>query len=517
MGSLLEDYIEGAPSLMSAYAGTPQDAPRLPIPPRPWHSELVGDMANYQRLLGNEAAFTGAENVIITGQQPGIFTGPLYTIYKAITAIQLADSVTRKSGAPAVPVYWVGGDDHDYDEIRRVHLLSKTHTSIPLALPSAHPVRSVFQLPAPAELHELVDEAARQAPGSEFSEEIRAFLHNSLEASANLSEWHARLMARLFQGTPLIFFTPELAAARRAAIPIFEREIRNPLASTDKLNEGGALLEAAGYGAQVVKADDSCNFFLESQGMRCRVRFADGQFRLPDTGEAFAEQELLPMLHDEPQRFTANVALRCIVQQHLFPARAYVAGPGELAYWGQLKGLFALFEEPMPIVYPRIRAVLTSMKTNKLLRKFDLSPADLMGPASDLEERALWASQQDPALALLARHQESLLASLAAMEADFDGLGRAGKAALTLAEGFSGHVRQGLEHLERNLLRADASRTEAVRGQVARLVTELAPERKPQERYYTLFSWLFQQGWGLVPRLAQALDHEDFSLQEVEL
>ncbi|MDP2323740.1 MAG: bacillithiol biosynthesis BshC, partial [Gammaproteobacteria bacterium] len=248
-----------------------------------------------------------------------------------------------------------------------------------------------------------------------------------------------------------------------------------------------------------------------------RVRFDGGRFILPDTGETFSEAELLALLACEPERFTANVALRCIVQQHLFPVRAYVAGPGELAYWGQLKGLFAQFEQPMPIVYPRIRAVLTSMKTNKLLRKLGLTPADLQGNLPDLEERALRASRQDPALGVLERHRAKLLASVESMESDFYAIGRGGAAAVGLAEQFRGQVRQGLDHMERNLLRVDTARTEAIQNQLARLSTELAPERKPQERYYTLFSWVFQHGWDLVPRLIAALDHNDFSLQEVEL
>ena len=519
MADLFQDYVRGVPALMAAYAGHPRDVANHAIAPRPWNPALVAGLAGYQTHLGSEAAFQGDEGVVITGQQPGIFTGPLYTIYKAITAIRLARTLSGESGSTFVPVYWVGGDDHDFEEISRVHLLGKQHTAVSLELPpeAGQQPRSIFRLPVSQSLHDLVDVAARQAAGSEFSGEVQAFLHESLEASANLSEWHARLVARLFRDTRLLLFTPELPEARRAAIPVFEREIRYPLASTERVNEGGARLEAAGYGAQVVKAEDACNFFLESAGMRCKVRHINGMFHLPDTGEQFDAAALLALLHESPERFTANVALRCIVQQHLFPVRAYVAGPGELAYWGQLKGLFEQFELPMPVVYPRIRAVLTSVKTNKLLARYGLSLADFEGSPADLEERALRASQQDPALAVLARHRPVLAASLDALQGDLRALGAKGKAAVPLADTFSGQVHQGLERLERSLLRADAHRTDTVRKQLERLTTELAPERKSQERYYTLFSWLFQHGWGLAPRLLDALDHEGFALQEVEL
>ena len=519
MGSLVEDYRAGDAGLMAFYGGDHRDSLHRGVSPAPWNPALVKDIRQFQTRIGGTGTMEGHEGVFITGQQPGIFTGPMYTIYKAITAIQLARAAQEASGEPFVPIYWVGGDDHDFAEISEVHLLGKGQIDVPLGLSPtpAQPAASIFRLPVPNSLHELADLAAAQAPGSEFTAEILNFLHESLDASANLSEWHARLMARLFHDTPLVFFTPDLAEARRAAIPIFEREIRNPLESTRRLNDGGARLEAAGYGAQVVKGDDACNFFVERRSMRCKVRFAEGAFLLPDTGERFTQAEILELLHREPELFTANVGLRCVVQQELFPVRAYVAGPGELAYWGQLKSFFEFFERPMPLVYPRIRGAITSLKSNKLLAKNGLKTSDLYGTAEAVEERALRAGVQDPSLAVLSRHAQSMLAELEAMQGEFEGLGKAGKHAVPLGGQFQSQVQQGLDYLERSLLRADENRTATVRSQLARLSTELAPNRKPQERHYTIFSWLFQYGWELVPRLTAALDHDNFSLQEVEL
>lgn len=520
MAELLRDYVEGNPALLAHYAAHPAAVFQHAIPPMSWDRALQDDVTNYQQHLGAPKSVPGDAGVFITGQQPGIFTGPLYTIYKAITALKLSEKGNESDGDGAfVPVYWVGGDDHDFDEIRRVHLLSKRHRAVPLVLDGAadQPSLSIFRLPARESLHDLIHIAAAEAPGSEFSAEIASFLHESVDAAENLSEWHARLMARLFRDTPLVIFTPELAAARRAAIPVFEREIDHPLRSTAQLNAGGASLEAAGYGAQVVKDAVSCNFFVEHKNLRCRVHYVDGKFLLPDTGERFSTSEMTAWLHRDPMAFTANVALRCVVQQHLFPVRAYIAGPGELAYWGQLKGVFEAFEYPMPVVYPRIRAVLTSLKTNKLLRNYGLQPEDLATPLTELEERALRQGTQDPSLSLLAKRRAEIEASVQGLLADLEGLGKKGRGASDLAGQFSGTVQQSLDHLERNLLRADANRTETVRNQLARLSTELAPERKPQERYYTLFSWLFHYGWDLVPRLIRELDANNHALQEVEL
>lgn len=519
MADLLADYVSGAPPLLENYAATPQAVLEQPTPPLPWDNTLAGAVREYQTHLGAPKSVNAMAPVYITGQQPGIFTGPLYTIYKAITAIQLAERAEARSGNSAIPMYWVGGDDHDFDEIARVHLLTKAHESLPLHLapaPDQH-ATSIFRLPVRPELHDLVEIAASEAPGSEHRDAVRGFLHDSLDAAGNLSEWHARLMARLFRDTPLVLFTPDLPEARRAAAPVFEREIQAPLASTERVNDGGARMENAGYDAQVVKDDSSCNFFLERDGQRCRVQFSDGAFHLPDTRERFSVQEMQQQLRDAPEQFTANVALRCIVQQHLFPVQAYVAGPGELAYWGQLKGLFNHFDTPMPVVYPRIRAVLTTIKTNKLMEKLGLRTADLDAPFMDLEERALRHASRHPGLDVFEARRAEIRETLQALESDLESLGRPGRGAADTSRQLSHRVERELERFERNLLHSDDARRAAIRSQLTRLTTERMPERKQQERYYTIFSWLFEYGWDLIPRLMEALDSEEFGLQEVEL
>ena len=519
MADLLGDYVAASPTLLQNYAAPPDAVFEHSLPAQSWAPGLRDALDGYQKHLGAPKTVAEGDPVFITGQQPGIFTGPLYTIYKAITALKLAERA-RESGHPdAVPIYWVGGDDHDFDEIASVHLLNKQHEASLLRLERdpGEADQSIFQIAVPPALHEMVDLAAAEAPGSEHRESVRDFLHESLEAAGNLSEWHARLMARLFRDTPLVLFTPELTEARVAAIPVFEREIETPGVSTKLLNAGGKRMEEAGYGAQVVKDGASCNFFVERDGRRCRVQYVDGLFLFPDTGERLDGAALRALLHEEPERFTANVALRCIVQQRLFPVRAYVAGPGELAYWGQLRDVFAHFNTPMPVVYPRMRAVLTSLKTNKLMDKLGLKTAELDAPLSELEELVLRATTKDPAMTVYAEGREALESELTRLLEQMMALGKSGRGAVDLTRSFQGQMEQALERLERGILRADENRIATVQKQLQRLTTERMPERKPQERFYTVFSWLFAHGWGLVPRLTESLDLAEYGLQEVEL
>lgn len=520
MSGLAADYLAGRPELTACFGGVhPREVLDHGVAPAPWHPELVAGIRRFQSEIGGAGRIDGDEGVFITGQQPGLFGGPLYTVYKALTALQLAAAAQEKTGGNFVPIYWVGGDDHDFAEIAELHILGKNHADFDLSLTPTpgQQAASIFRLPVPAALHDIAEQMAIAAPGSEHTAEVLQFLHESLDASANLSEWHARLMARLFRDTPLLIFSPDLPEARQLAVPVFETEIRNPLESTRRLNEGGAALEALGYGAQVVKDSAACNFFLERQGVRCRVRHDGDTFVVVETGERFSESALLEMLHRERALFTANVALRCIVQQHLFPARAYVAGPGELAYWAQMKGVFEHFNAPMPCVYPRLRAVLTSLKANKLLGKLGLALDDLYLPPGELEERALRGGAPAPGQAVLEQHRAALEGLLESLQADLKRTPALTREAPALAVRYADQVRQDLGHFERSLLRADEARLATVRTQLSRLCNELAPARQPQERHYTIFSWLFAYGFDLIPRLNAALDYRSAALQEVEL
>ncbi len=505
MAELFTDYIAQDPALLAFYAKPAQALFASPPPAASWPEAVAREMGA-----------RGDETVIVTGQQPGLFTGPLYTIYKAITTILAAERLQREQGVPCLPVFWVGGDDHDFEEVRSAHILTRRHTVETLRYEMGEDMegRSMFRLPLSQEAHSLVETAEALATGSEYAPEVAAFLHESLDEAASFSDWMARIMARLFQGTPLRIFAPDGSSARRAAVPVFARELTDPLATTRAVNAAGERLEALGYGAQVVKGESECAFFLEVAQRRCKVLFEDDRFVLPETGVAFTREEMAAMLEDTPGRFTANVALRCVVQQALFPVAAYVAGPGELAYWGQLKDVFARHGQSMPVVYPRLRAVLTHGKLNKLRRKYGFDLADLGRPEAELVERALRTAAAGPSLSVFAGQSPGVREAAAALR---ESLAQGEKAAADLAVAFERQITGALQRLERGLLYLDQTRADTVRRHVARLTASLAPGRKPQERVLNVLSFLFEHGWDLVPRLMGGLTLDDFSLQEIEL
>jgi bacillithiol biosynthesis cysteine-adding enzyme BshC len=519
MGNLFEDYCAQR-SLAAASFARDLDVVQAAGDDRlAWGAGLREALPEYQTALGLDRDIPADATVVITGQQPGIFTGPLYTIYKAVTAIRLARKVAEDTGRPCVPVFWVGGDDHDFEEVREVGLLTKHNTRLNLRFDPADHLDGapMYRVDTEASLQELIDLASAEAPGSEYADGVKAMLESTLENATSLAHWFALLMARLFEDTELCIFVPHLAAGRTGAVPILRREIEHPLKTTALANEGGAALIAAGYEAQVEKGQDECSFFLEMGGRRRKVLYTDGRFHIPEEKMSCTQEEMLTMLETSPERFTPNVVLRPVVQQALFPAAAYVAGPGEIAYWAQLRAVFDHMDQPMPVVYPRSRAVLTSIKLNKLLKKYGFSVEDLYAAPDALQDRALRAVARNPALEALEAHKVAIRESVSSLGQDFSRVkGRFGDLPGMHAT-FSEHVEKGIARLERALLQADEAQVDAARKQVERLCVSLAPDRKPQERVYTIFSWLFAYGPELVPRLVDRLDTDRFDLQEVEL
>lgn len=516
MRDLVEDYLAGDEAVAPFFEAMPPSLASKPPAPAVWNKELLAEIRAYQTLLGGGGTLRGDETAIVTGQQAGLLTGPLYTIYKAATAVRLAQELQARFGSPHVPVFWVHEDDHDFDEVASATLLTKQHTLLPLRYRPEGDVqeRPMHGVPVEPSLHALVDEAAHAANGSEYRNEVQAFLHESLDASASFSEWMARIMARLFQGTPLVIFTPALNTARKLAAPVFARELDEPGATTALALEAERTLAALGYVPQVSKRSEECAFFVLMDGRRRKVELRGDAFFLPEIRTTMTKDEMRRMLETEPGRFSANVLLRGVVQQSLLPATAYVAGPGEIAYWAQIRRIFVRHNTHMPIVYPRTRALLTTTKLRKLCAEFSVTQDELLGNPDTLRDRVLRRMTESPEMRYLRDNRAGVEGAADALA---QGLASINPMAGQMGAGLSRAITAQLDRMERVLARQDDSERRAIEQRLERLQRSLAPDRKPQERVLNVFSFVFSYGWELVPRLVQELDPHSFAVQEIEL
>lgn len=517
MTTIQEAYSQGHAEILSRFAAPPETLQNRKARPGKVSPALAQHINRFQKDLGTEKSpLTGSEAFIVTGQQPGYFTGPLYTIYKAITAIQGAQHVSTAE-TPCIPLFWTAGDDHDFEEIQTAHFLNKKKEILSLSCPDIRstPDLAMHAAPLSQETHALIDQAAQQCQGSMAGEEVLHFLHSSLDQSSTIADWFSRLMARLFQNTNLYLFDPGLETARQLAAPVLYREIDAPLESTRLLIQSGEALAALGFAVPIHRDEQVVNFFIEEGGRRKRVRFIDGNFLVAGNRRPFSLRAMHQLLTDAPEKFSPNVALRPLVQQQLFQPEAYIAGPGEIAYWAQLAPLFAAFELPMPIVYPRIQGRIITAKTKERLEAWSLDVAELsrgrrahalrhvltrMG-VTDTQQRF---EEERPALEKTLRTFADTLRG----DTPTQHVEKALRAFIT-------HTKHRLDKLETALHYADQEKRNLAETQLMELANFFLPLDAPQERVLTIFTFLLKEGWYFMERLMDELDWTRSDVQEI--
>ena len=525
---LAEDYVNGSDELRQFLE---HDFRRPPAPDfvrkvaKRIDSALIAEMKSYNESLGaDERTIENVEVLhergtlaIVTGQQPGIFTGPLYTIYKALATVQLSERHSAALMRNVVPIFWVASDDHDFEEIRTVrfvdwrgHIQSLTYTFQDRA-----PELSAFSIPADGErLGELVQTLDEETTDHEGKEEIVAFLKSTLRREESLADWFGRLLLQLFRGTGLVIFFPHKPCARQLASEVLEAEIRSAGTTTRLINETSSKLAALGYVVQVEKKPNETHFFLYTNGRRRKVLFERNRYYVPDENISFTQREMVDICLREPERFSPNVILRTVVQGKVLPVLDYVAGPGEIAYWAQLRPVFERFGVPMARVYPRPHVVLVSGRCAKLMRKRNIELAKIgAGDCSVLLESGFGQEELSNERALTETAERIL--------AEFDGYA-AGMSAIEVSLGASAaklkrKIGYELAKLNEKAVAARHERIDQLQSEIRELQANLCPLGKPQERVLTIWPYLMESGWALMARLLGDVDIERTDYQPIAI
>jgi bacillithiol biosynthesis cysteine-adding enzyme BshC len=320
---------------------------------------------------------------VITGQQPGLFSGPLYTVYKAISAIVMCERLSDQKYS-LVPIFWNASEDNDLSEVDHFSMFRKNEPfEIHYDCVSKDVAFSHMRTDK-SELSRMLTIIEGISPHSEFKALLLKEITRILQGSSTIGDFFSRFMIYLFGELGLVMIEPQYL--RDLLVPVFDRLIRRPTQCTQILNEAGLKLKKLGYSPKIHKKSNICNFFLlNDDGKRLRVTY-NGKFRVAN--ETFSQRELLHLLDGNPSRFSANVLTRSITQDFLFPTFAYVAGPNEIAYQAQLKGLYDFFSLEMPVIFPRFGATIVEKKVSKVLGKYNVEIHELRNPEKLLKKLA---------------------------------------------------------------------------------------------------------------------------------
>lgn len=302
---------------------------------------------------------------VVTGQQVGLFSGPAYTIYKALTAAKLARQLTE-NGVRAVPIFWLATEDHDFDEINHAWVFDGHHRAVRLngqgAGQGGQPVGSIEIAESP------VDGLRESLRGLLYSGEVLELVEECYRPGRTYGEAFQRLLMRLMAGYGLVFFDPLQPAIRALAAPLlgaaFERREELRL----ELQARGRELEQAGYHSQVLVDEQTSLFFRLENGRRTRIG---------------REQAAPP----EPAQLSPNALLRPVMQDYLLPTAAYVGGPAELAYLAQSQVLYRALLHRMPVAVPRGGFTLLDERARSLMDRYNVTLTDCFHGDQLLRER----------------------------------------------------------------------------------------------------------------------------------
>jgi bacillithiol biosynthesis cysteine-adding enzyme BshC len=501
---LLTDYIAQKPALVPFYNRwpaldnfatqieekkanyTPEARQRLVTALREQYgSTAPATVAANIELLAQETTFT-----VTTGHQLNLLTGPLYFIYKIMSAIKLSQKLkARYPQYDFVPVYWMATEDHDFAEINHFSLFGKTY-----AWDAAGTGGPVGRLG----LDGLSEQLLSQLPP-----EVPAAFHESYSTSTNLAEATRKLADALFGEFGLVTLDADRPALKQALVPLLAKEIQGQV-SNAAVQATNAQLTAAGYKPQVYSRPINL-FFITDEGKRERLEpDANGadcvEVTIRNTAKCHSQAELLTLAQTHPEQFSPNVVLRPVYQEILLPNLVYIGGGAEVAYWFQLKDVFAAFGVPYPIVLPRNSAEYISRANAGKLKKLGLTSHEIFRPLPELKKQVgATLGQEEISL----KEQQQALA--AAFQQVQDVAQRLDSTLVKTVAAEAQKAAAGLAGLEKRLSKAAETKHETAYTQLAALKEKLFPGGGLQERSENVLSILLNNP-GFIEQLIEAFE-----------
>lgn len=440
--------------------------------------------------------------VVIGGQQAGVLTGPLYTINKAVHLIQAARKLSAELQTNVVPVFWIAGEDHDIDEIDHVYWAADGDTRL-------HKERLKLRKKGRMSASKLAleEEVCMQFLDAFFQEQtetaetknVRELLTQTAKSSATVAEWFARLMAQLFGKHGLILVESSLPFVRELERPVFQQVIEQNEQMARLLVKAKDRIAAAGYPLQLEVDEQQANLFIyEGEDRLLLSRHLD---RFVNRRQSYSREELLRLVQEQPERFSANVVTRGLMQEHLFPTVAFIGGSGEIAYWAYYREVFELFGMQMPIVLPRMSITLVEGAHLRLLESLELTVEQVLTDFAGW--KAEWEKKQGPhpLHEQFASARESIQAMYRPLVEE---VLRLDPGMRGLAEKNSALLLEQVSFLEERLIRSLQQKEDVAYNRIKRIETTLLPEGGLQERKLCFFPFANKYGLELVDRLVEA-------------
>jgi bacillithiol synthase len=465
------------------------------------------------KTLANIERFKRGALAAVTGQQVGLFGGPLFSIFKALTAVKLAEQATA-GGVECVPVFWLATEDHDLAEVNHVALLSEH------GLPERLVVESQGIADAPVgtvkfgpEIEPVVERASALLGDSE----VATWLRQAYRPGESLGSAFALLFARLFADFGVILLDPADKDFHDLAKPVFRAAIERVSELDEALLARGKALEAAGYHQQVKVTSATTLLFEVKNGARTVIRRRNndangGEFAVGE--ERISSKELVERIEEAPETFSPNALFRPVVQDCLLPTLVYTGGAAEVAYFAQAAVVYEKLLGRVTPILPRFSATLLEAKAERILTRYELGlPEVFHGPEKVREVIAARSLPPD----LQSRFSEAYASVEQSMAALREAIGRLDSTLIDTAESTRTSMAHQIDRLRARVARAEQQRNEVITRHADALSNALFPNKVLQEREAAGVSFVARYGPELLANLYQHVQSDCHDHQVIEV
>ncbi|UCE25590.1 MAG: bacillithiol biosynthesis cysteine-adding enzyme BshC [Candidatus Zixiibacteriota bacterium] len=470
--------------------------------------------ASQQTLDNIERLKRRSSVCLFAGQQAGLFGGPLLVVYKALALVKAARLYETELNRPVIPVFWIAGDDHDFDEVNHMWVIDRaselTRVSYD-ARPSIELPTSEIEFSDSTEL-EKAKEHLRNALGqTDFTNDLYGLIDEAYTENDTFVTAFGKLMASLTSDLGLVFFSPGDAEAKQLAVDLFISMIDNEEDLQHRLDSTNDEIKSHGYHLQVEKSAEASHLFYNLDGRKPVVRHGDKYL----VGEkSLSRAELIDCIRNCPERFSPDVMVRPVLQSFLFPVISQKGGAAEIAYLAQIGRIFELFGRVTPYYRARPSLTIVERRFEKLMAEFDIGFEEVAGDIEQVVNRVLSKSFPDDIERQFNEFREHLrerFGQLNSTSLKFDpGLKK-------LAEQTMGKIDFAVKGFEGKVFSSHKKKSQETRDRIYRLWHALYPNRNFQERSLNITYFLSRYGRGFVNFLYEKMDSEQKAHQLVNL
>jgi bacillithiol biosynthesis cysteine-adding enzyme BshC len=463
-----------------------------------------------EKTLANISLLREADCIaVVSGQQAGLFTGPLYTIYKALSAVKLAECMAQR-GIKSVPVFWIATEDHDFAEVAKAEILNRDCSLSGASVPAeVHPDDGlpVGRVVLDETIETSIQSLLAALPKTEFSDDLERTVRAAYQPGRKFGDAFAEMLSALTGKWGLILLDPLDAQLKQVAAPLYAEAARRAHDIAIAIVNRSRELEQAGYHAQVAPSENSFPLFWhDDSGARyALMRTLNGHYRTRAGDDEYSADELAAWALREPDRFSPNVTLRAVVQDFLLPTVAYYGGAAEIAYFAQTAEVYRILDRPATPILHRASLTLVERHTWRSLDRYGIGLVDFFGGTDHVMARVVkeyLGKETSEAFDHTTRSFNSELDDLQ------EQLRRVDPTLADALEKGRRKINYQIDGLRTRFNRAQVGRDEAVHRQIERAFDLLYPGKTLQERRINITSLLARHGRYVVDWIYNAIELE---------